>query len=273
MNYHVKTAVTLFICYFTLSISAQEIVAHRGASFEAPENTITAIKLAWEKNADAIEADFYLTKDKQIVCIHDRDTKRTAGVKISVPGSTLAQLQKLDVGSWKHKKYAGEKMPTLKDILDTLPPNKKFLIEIKSGPEIVPTLIPLLKKYKSIHPRLRIICFNSKVVAQCKKELPNIKAYWLTSYKQDKKTGLHTPDFNTVLKTLKTIKADGLGSHANTTVLTQSYVKQIKNLGYDFYVWTVNDTKIAQQMKSLGVDSIITDKPKIIRSAITPQKN
>ena len=78
------------------------IVAHRGASFDAPENTLAAFRLAWQQGADAIEGDFYLSKDNQIVCIHDADTKRTAVVSRQVAESTLAELRELDVGrsSW-----------------------------------------------------------------------------------------------------------------------------------------------------------------------------
>ncbi len=67
-----------------LPLSAQVIVAHRGASYDAPENTLTAVRVALEQEADGVEADFYVTKDQQIVCIHDKDTERTGGKKLSV---------------------------------------------------------------------------------------------------------------------------------------------------------------------------------------------
>ncbi|MDP6721144.1 MAG: glycerophosphodiester phosphodiesterase family protein, partial [Pirellulaceae bacterium] len=95
----------------------QLIVAHRGASYDAPENTLAAFRLAWRQGADGIEGDFYLTKDGQIVCIHDADTKRTAGVSRQVAKSTLAELRELDVGRWKDEEFAGERMPTLQQVL------------------------------------------------------------------------------------------------------------------------------------------------------------
>ena len=114
-------------------VTGQEIVAHRGASFDAPENTLAAFRLAWEQGADAVEGDFYLTADQQIVCLHDKDTKRTAPNQTSrvVSKSTLAELQQLDVGSWKAEKYKGEKIPTLQEVLKVIPANKKILIEIE----------------------------------------------------------------------------------------------------------------------------------------------
>ena len=91
--------------------SAQLIIAHRGASHEAPENTLAAFRLAWEEQADGIEGDFYLTSDGQIVCIHDKTTKRVAPKQpeLTVAKSTLKQLRSLDVGSWKNPRYAAER--------------------------------------------------------------------------------------------------------------------------------------------------------------------
>ena len=122
-----------------------EIVAHRGASFDAPENTVAAIKLAWEQKADAAEFDVFLSKDGKIVVIHDADTKRTAGVDRKVADTTLEELRKLDVGKWKDAKFAGEKIPTLEEMLATVPAGKRVFIEVKCGPEIVPELDRVLK--------------------------------------------------------------------------------------------------------------------------------
>ncbi|TWU26080.1 glycerophosphodiester phosphodiesterase family protein [Bythopirellula polymerisocia] len=95
------------------SVYAQLLVAHRGASADAPENTLSSFQLAWEEGADAIEGDFYLTSDNQIVCIHDDTTERVSGVDLDVASATLEELRKLDVGSWKERKYINERIPTL----------------------------------------------------------------------------------------------------------------------------------------------------------------
>ena len=87
------------------------IVAHRGASFDAPENTLPAFELAWKQKANAIEGDFLLTKDKQIVCIHDKTTKRFCQQDLIVAETILKDLKALDVGSWKSKKYAQTQIP------------------------------------------------------------------------------------------------------------------------------------------------------------------
>ncbi len=112
------------------------VVAHRGASHDAPENTLPAFRLAWEQGADAIEGDFFLTKDGHIVCTHDRMTGRLnpGKVKLQVADSTLAELQALDVGSWKGETWRGERMPTLAEVFATVPAGKRILIEVKCGP-------------------------------------------------------------------------------------------------------------------------------------------
>lgn len=102
-NYLTCSLVTFFVVLLGSSTTidrtfAQSIVAHRGASFDAPENTLAAFNLAWEQGADAIEGDFYLTADQQIACIHDKTTKRTAGVELKVADSTLDQLRELEYG-------------------------------------------------------------------------------------------------------------------------------------------------------------------------------
>ena len=93
--------------------SKVEIIGHRGASYLAPENTVASANLAWEKQADAVEVDIYLTQDSKIVVIHDSTTKRTAGQDMEVAKSTARQLRELDVGSFKNVDYAGEKIPLL----------------------------------------------------------------------------------------------------------------------------------------------------------------
>ena len=105
-----------------------DIIAHRGASHDAPENTLASVRLGWAQEADAVEVDVRQSRDGHIVVIHDAHTRRTARVKRLVRAQTLDELRALDVGRWKHPRYAGEKVPTLAEtieigwrLLDTLP--------------------------------------------------------------------------------------------------------------------------------------------------------
>src|SRR5690349_11820047 len=105
-------------------MKAIEIIAHRGSSFLAPENTLVASHLAWQEGADAVEGDFRLTADGHIVCIHDATLKRTAGVDRSVSQCTLDELKAYDFGGWKAPKFVGERIATLPEMLSTRPVGK-----------------------------------------------------------------------------------------------------------------------------------------------------
>ena len=253
-----------------VSSQAQLIIAHRGASHDAPENTLAAFKLAWEQKADGIEGDFYLTRDGKIVCFHDKTTKRTAAGKVDldVASSTLAELRKLDVGAWKDPKYAGERPPTLEEVLALVPAGKAFFIEIKCGPEILPALERILAKSPVPAENLRIISFNADVIAQSKERLPKVKAHWLTDYKLDKQTGELRPTHEAVLKSLKETKAAGLGSKANFEMLTPALVSQLKGMGLEVGAWTVDKPEEAKRLKEMGVTAITTNRPEFIRRHI-----
>lgn len=93
------------------------IIAHRGESFDAPENTLAAIELAWKRGARAVEIDVHLSKDNHVVVFHDFNTKRLSGVNKNVRSQTLQQLRALDVGSWKGVHWKGEQIPEINDVL------------------------------------------------------------------------------------------------------------------------------------------------------------
>lgn len=269
----IPTLVSFFVATFAATSNAQLIVAHRGASHDAPENTLAAFRLAWEQNADAIEGDFYVTKDQQIVCIHDKTTKRVAPQQpeLSIAASTLEELQKLDVGSWKHPQYAAERMPTLSDVLATVPAGKQIFVEIKCGPEILRLLQPQLEASGLKSEQIVIICFDKTVVTQARKLMPQFNANWLTGYKQETKDSEWKPTRNNVLATLRSTGATGLGTNGNLEVIDQAFVDSIRDAGFQFHVWTVNDIEAARKFADFGAISITTDRPEFIRNAIQLQ--
>lgn len=248
--------------------AAVEIVGHRGASHDAPENTLAAIKLGWEQQADGIEFDVYLSKDGQIVLSHDADTKRAAGVDKKVVEQTYAELKQLDVGSWKNKKYAGERIPLLSEALATIPAGKKrVFIEVKCGPEIMPELKRVLSEVHRPASETAIISFNKDVVAASKKTLPECKAYWIVSVKKDKETGKWNHSVDTLIQTAKTLHADGLDLSA-CDLIDRGFGDTVKAAGLELLVWTVNDVKVARQMIAAGVQGITTDRPQWLREQL-----
>lgn len=252
----------------TLTASAQTIVAHRGASYDAPENTLAAFRLAWEKGADAVEGDFMLSKDGRIVCIHDKTAKRTGGRELKVTEATLKELRQLEYGAWKDAKWKGEPIPTFAEALAAVPDGKRIFIEIKCGPEIIPGLKQEIAGSKLKRGQIVIIAFDAEVIAAAKRAMPGVKACWLTSFKQDKDSGGWTPSVDSILGTLKRVKADGLDCKADTRVVNEAFVKRLRAEGMELHCWTVNDPKIARRFRALGFDSITTDRPAFLREAL-----
>lgn len=251
--------------------SGQLIVAHRGASADAPENTLAAFQLAWEQQSDAVEGDFYLTKDRQIVALHDKSTDRTGGVDWDVREQTLERLKSLDVGRWKHRRFTGERIPTLEQVCQVIPAERALVLEIKDSPRIVPVLVEATKDEPSVQrllpDRLIIISFDASVIAACKQALPDVKALWLTGFREDEQTGQITPTIDSILQTLKQVNADGLDCKASGHI-DESFVRKLREPGYEFHVWTVDDRNVATRFQQLGVDSITTNRPADIRSGL-----
>lgn len=100
---------------------AVQFVAHRGESEAAPENTLESFTLAWARGARVIEGDFHLTLDGKVVCMHDSNAGRTCGVKRELAGLTLAEIKALDAGAWKGAQWRFTRVPTLAEVLRTMP--------------------------------------------------------------------------------------------------------------------------------------------------------
>jgi glycerophosphoryl diester phosphodiesterase len=251
----------------TFAAPPVEIVAHRGASYDAPENTLAAVQLAWKQGADAVEFDVYLSKDGKIVVIHDKDTKRTAGVDKPVVEQTLEQLRGLDVGKWKNAKFTGEKIPTLSEVLATVPSGKRVFIEVKCGPEIVPELKRDIAAAKLKPEQSAIISFSADVVAAAKKELPALKAYWIVSVGTAKKKPKKGWTPAALVAKAKEINADGLDLSADAET-TPAFIKKAIESKLPVFVWTVNDVELARTMIEAGVVGITTDRPGWLRERL-----
>ena len=238
------------------------IVAHRGASADAPENTIPAFLLAWEQGADAIEGDFFITADNEIVCIHDRATGRVAKEELVVSESTLAQLQQLDVGAWKGEQWKGTTIPTIAQVFALVPEGKKILVEVKSGPELLPRLYEEIDQSGLKTEQIVVISFNADVIREFKQQRPQHKAFWLSGFRK-LDGGELVPDLTTVLNVLKETGANGLSSHHG--LITPELIKEILANGYEYHVWTVNDPARAHELIQFGAMSVTTDVPLLVR--------
>lgn len=250
----------VFAAPSTGSKAVVEWVAHRGESHDAPENTLAAYTLAWERGVPAAELDVHLTKDGQLILIHDATTKRTAGVDLIVKNSTVEELQKLDVGSWKNPKYAGEKMPLLEDVLKAMPDGRKMYVEVKVGAEAVPELVRVLKKVGKKPEQTPVISFKLDTCIATKKAMPELKVYYLASQKQNKDTGKWSPANQELIALAKQHGFDGLDLSYKGPI-DADFVKAAKAQGLEFLVWTIDDPAEAKRMIDAGVGAITSNRP------------
>jgi len=240
--------------------SANMIVAHRGASYAAPENTIPSFNLAFKENADFIEGDFRLTNDNEIVCIHDADTKRVSGnnIKLNVRTSSLAELKELDLGSWKEEIYKGTTIPTLREVLHTIPEGKGIYIEIKDYRKIFIQKLSEILKTSHIPPdKIRIISFDKDTIRSAKEYFSDIKSYWLFEsffpFTVIPKYFIHKK----IIRTLTALKCDGVDLNA-ATYIDHKLVKSLREKRLDVCVYGVDEEDEAVGLISLGVDSLTT---------------
>ncbi len=248
--------------------SQPEIIAHRGASYLAPENTVASAKLAWEKKTDAVEVDVYLTADQHVVVIHDRTTKRTAGEELEVATCTAEQLRRLDVGRFKDESFAGERIPLLIEIIETLPPEKQLFVEIKCGSEILPPLEKIIAD-SGKRSQIVIIGFGLDTVKASKQLMPDIPTYWLVGTKKTEETEEWIPHSTSLIDETVAGGLDGLNVH--WAGVTEEFAKSVKDAGLGLYVWTVNDPVEAARLAKLGVDGITTDRPGWLRAQLGGQ--
>lgn len=263
-----RLALVLAMMLFGQRMFAVEIIAHRGASFDAPENTLAAFKLGYEQGADAIELDVHLTRDQQVVVIHDGNTERVAGANMVIAERSLESLQKLNVGAWgKWTNQAfKEKMPTLAQALKLVPPGKKIFVEIKTGPEIMPALEKVIVQSKLAAGTVVFITFNYESAVAAKMVFRNFKTHWIVSYGKDKATW-KLPELGEMISKAKQANVDGVDLNFNWP-LDKEAVGRIKAAGLECHVWTVDDPERARELAAAGADSITTNRPKWLREEL-----
>lgn len=249
---------------------AVDIVAHRGASFDAPENTLAAQKLAWQQKADVVETDIWLTKDGKLIVSHDKNAKRTAGKDVLVTESTQAELRELDAGKWKAPEFAGEKLPTLDEQLALVPAGKRIFVEIKDGPHLVPELVRVLERTQSGPRKVTIISFNYESLKKCRELLPAYATQYLVGHPAPNAKAppkKRQPTLDEIIAEAKAAKLTGLDLQS-TWPLTPADTKKIKDAGLELHVWTVDDPEVAKHWIGLGAISVTTNKPGFLREQL-----
>ncbi len=246
-----------------------EIVAHRGASHDAPENTLPAIRLAWERGADAVEIDIHQTRDGRIVAIHDRTTDRVSGQSGLVVDFPLAVLRQLDVGAWKGARWKDTRIPTLTEVLATVPSGRTLVVEIKCPRTVLPELESVLGDEPN-GDQVTLIAFDYETIAESKRRMPDRPAYWLYGFSdgEAERYGIRSPE--QIAAKVRDAGLDGLDlRHDGGWV--ERLTRLMEEVGKSVYVYTVNDPAAGRRLRDLGVAGITTDRPGFLREAMSSQ--
>lgn len=244
-----------------------DLIAHRGESIDAPENTLAAFRLAWERGAVGIEGDFRLNGDGEIVCMHDANARRTTGVDLEISEATSAQIAELDAGSLKGEQWRGEGVPTLRQVLDTIPASGRLLLEIKDGPRLVPVLKRDLEASGFGAEQIVIITFDEEVLVEVRRQLPELKALLLVGVRSEA-DGTASPAAADLIDKLEALDAHGVDAGA-ADCIDASYVAAIHARRLEFHVWTVDDVEPARRLIEAGVDSITSNRAHYLANALS----
>lgn len=243
------------------------VIAHRGESYLAPENSLSAINLAWAKKASAVEIDVHLSADNEIVVIHDKHTGRVGDSKLFIKKSTLKELKRIDIGIKKSTIFKGEKIPCLEDVLNTVPTFGKLIIEIKCGKEIIKPLVRLLNNSKLNKHQIEFIAYNYSLLSELKSILPLYKMLWLHDLDYFWPQCIRSINAQKLLKKMLRSNLDGVNVWAGKTI-NKNFVDAFKARGLKVYTWTVNDLQNAHRMIAFGVDAITTDRADWLKKQI-----
>ncbi len=244
-----------------------EIVGHRGASHDAPENTLPSVELAWEHGADAVEIDIHQTRDGRIVAIHDADTRRVSGVDRRVDEQTLEEIQRLDVGAWKDPRWRGTRIPTLEAVLETIPAGRMLVIEIKCPLTVLPELERVLDA-SGQRSQVMIIAFDFATAVAAKRRLPDVPSCWLFGFSTESRVEYGVKTNADLIERAQKGRLDGLDLKFNGP-FEREFVDRLSILGLKLYVYTVNSPDDAQRLVDMGVTGITTDRPKFLRDSLS----
>ena len=240
------------------------VIAHRGASAYAPENTLAAFRLAAEQGADAIELDVDLTRDGRIIVMHDATIDRTTDGRGRVQDLTWDEVRQADAGAWKSARFKGERVPLLSEVFEAVGQQVLINVEIKGaaliGSGLEAQVAAMLQQY-DLSERVIISSFNPLALRRVKQMNPRLACGLL--YAPDQPLFLRHAWFVPLIPHLE-------ARHPHHSQVSRDAVQRFHERGYYVNVWTVNQAGIAHTMAQAGVDGIIGDDPVLLRQTLDP---
>lgn len=249
------------------------IVAHRGFSSVAPENTLAAFNAAIEIGADMIELDVHLSKDNIPVVIHDHTLKRTTGIKGTVGEKTFFDLSRLDNGSWYHKKFSGERILSLYEVIEEIRGKTRLLIELKNSRTDIglPSAVSRCIERTRTEEQVIIQSFSSSALKAFRSRnyltevhklvIGNLKLFPLFHLDYMLRPG-RTEQYS-----------DFSAINHNHRYVSPKLVRKLHERGQKIYTWTVNQEHEMKKMIDCSVDGIITDKPDLLIQLLKQRSN
>ena len=240
-----------------MSASLPLVIAHRGASAAAPENTIAAFEHALADGADAIELDVHLSRDDHPVVIHDGTLERTTNGVGPVRGHTMRELKRLDAGVWRGSAFAGQRLQTLPEVLERFRGRTRFWIELKGGSDIYPDIeeriVGLLEVYDAIDCAL-VQSFDHAALSR------------LRGFSRELSLGALLD--RAPLDLAHDVPPAASAVCASAEILGASEREAIRRSGRGCHVWTVNEPALMDRLVEWSVDGIITDRPDLLRARL-----
>ncbi|MDN5303936.1 MAG: glycerophosphoryl diester phosphodiesterase [Fusobacteriaceae bacterium] len=237
-----------------------KIFAHRGASGNAPQNTISAIKLALEEKSDGIEIDVQLTKDNKVVVFHDWDINKITNLQGEIGEYTLKELKQLDVGLCFSDKFKNERIPTLDEVLDIVPKDIILNIELKlkayNTAPLVEKTAEILKK-RNRYENILISSFNHKNLEKFNTILPEIKIALLYS------ANIINP-----IHYLNNFSMDIYSFNLDSNYINKEIINTLHKQNKKIFIWTVDNIKDAKLFMEMNVDGIMTNYPSLIKKTL-----
>ncbi len=226
------------------------IMAHRGASYDAPENTLAAIRKAIEDGADWVEIDVQETADGEVVVFHDADFMKLAGIDLKIWDATMNDIKKIDIGSWFAPEFKDQRVPTLGQVLDLCKGQVNVNIELKyygHDQQLEQRVVDIVEANDMASNVVFMSLKNDAV-----RKMKSIRPDWTVGLLMSVSAG-----------NLRQIEADFLAVNANFS--DRHFVRAAHAINKQVYVWTVNDPVGMSTMIGRGVDGLITDKPALAR--------
>lgn len=240
------------------------VIAHRGSSAYAPENTLAAFQLAAEQGADAIELDVDLTRDGQVIVMHDATLDRTTDAQGRVTALTLAEIRRADAGTWKSAEFKGERVPLLSEVFDVVGQRLLINVEIKGmalrGSGLEEKVAALIEE-RALLDRVILSSFNPFALRRVKHVDARLACGLLIA-----------PDLPIVLRDAWLAPLiPGLNArHPHHSQVNKAMVDQCHAQGLAVNVWTVNQAGTARTLAQAGVDGLIGDDPVMLRETLEP---